>query len=174
MCMSGGGGGISMGGVASGVVGIFSSIANYNADVEDFNAKEKQWLQNYKNSLSAGRDEEQQLTTKAVQTQGQAQQAQTLYATDGAVKAAEAETSAAGSGVSGNSVDEVIRGIKSGAAQNRYYAQQNADWAAAQIAEEQKGTVDTEENHINSIARPRPPDQSSLFLGIAGAMVGML
>lgn len=159
-------------GLLQGGIGAMSAIAGYNAKVEDFNAREAAWKENYVSALASGRDEENQLTTKAVQEQSATVQKMGVYTTEGAVKAAAVETSAAGAGVGGNSVDDVIRDIQAGAARNRYASQENAHFMAAQIAAEQKGVEAQIKNRINSVQRPTAPNPGEAILGVAGAMLG--
>jgi len=161
-----------MAGILQGGIGAMGAIASYNAQVEDFNAKEEMWKQNYVNSLAAGRDEQNQLTTRAIEEQALSTQKQTEYGVEGAIKAAAAETSAAGAGVGGGSVDDIIRGIWAGAARNRYYTQENAHYTAAQLAAEQRGTVTTIQNRINSVQRPTKPNAGAAMLNVAGALIG--
>lgn len=167
MCVAGGG-------MLSGLVGGMSSIMNYDAQVEDYNAEVARWETNYKNSLVAGRDQMNQLTLKAIQTQDATTQKLGEYNYEGAIKSATAEASAAGAGVGGNVVDDVIRGIQGQAARNRATAQENGDMQVAQIAEEQKGVVSQEANNINSVSVGSAPNPASAFLGVAGAVLGGL
>lgn len=167
MCLSGGAGGLM-----SGAIGGLSAIAGYDAKVEDFNNEEMRWEENYTNSLADGAEQSKQLTLKAMQDDavtGQKVQDQNY---EGAINAAKAEASEAGSGVGGNSVDAVINGITAGAARNRQVAVENGNMVAAQITEEQKGVVADEVNHINSVPRPTPPNAGAAFLNVAGALLG--
>ena len=153
-------------------IGAMSSIAEYNAEVEDFDAKEEQWKKNYTLSLEEARSEENQLTTKAVEEQAATAQKVQVYTQEGQIKAATAEASAAGAGIAGNSVDEIIRNVVGGAAKNRAAAEENANFTAAEIALEQKATVTDAEAHIASVVRPRPPNPAKAILGVAGALIG--
>lgn len=161
-----------MAGILSGGIGAMGAIAKYNAEVEDFNAGEARWVENYKSALESGRDEHNQLTTKAVQVASEASQRDFVYAAETATKASEAEASAAGAGVSGGTVDEVVRGVVANGARNRYYSQENAHWEAAKIADQQRGVVANTKSRINSVVRPRPPNAGAAILGVAGALLG--
>ncbi len=112
------------------------------------------------------------LTSAAVQEQAATLQKITAYSEEGAIKAAEAEASAAGAGIAGNSVTEVIRGILGGTARNREFARENARFTAQKIADQQRGVVSTAINRINSIARPVKPNAGAAMLNVAGALLG--
>jgi hypothetical protein len=146
----------------------------YNADVEDFNAREGQWRTNYSSALEAGREAHVTLTTREEQEQSATAQRITGYSEEGAIRAAEAEAGAAGSGITGNSVEEVTTSILGGAARNRTAARVNADNTAAQIALEQRGVVATTQNRINSITRPTKPNVGAAILKASGAFLGGL
>ena len=159
-------------GMMQGLIGGMGAIANYNAQVDDFNQREKQWQTNYKNALMSGRDEYNQLNTRAVEEQAATGQKIQSYAEEGAIKAAEAETAAAGAGVSGNSVDEVIRGILGGSARNIAYAKENARFTAQKIADQGRGITANVMNRINSLTRPVKPNAGAAMLNVAGAFLG--
>lgn len=166
MCMAG------MGSILSAGVSGLSAIASYNAQVEDFNRKEQQWKENYVNSLSAGRDEYNQLIARSVQEQQQTTQKLSQYTTEQAVKQAQAEVSASASGVGGNSVDELIADIGRGAAQNRYVTAENGKNQALQMTQEMKGAESRVVNRINSVTRPQAPSPAGAMLSIIGGFAG--
>lgn len=168
MCFAG------IGGMLSGVVGAMGAVAEYNAQVDDFNARERMWKENYVNSLAAGREEQVQVQTKAYQEQQVTSQKMEEYSREGAEKAAIAEVSAASAGVGGNSVKDLIGGILSGAARNRYWAQENGRTTAAQLTQELKATNTRMMNRINSVVRPNPPNPAGAMLKIMGGFVGAL
>jgi len=168
MCMGG------AGGMLSAVVGAMGAVAEYNAQVEDFNNQERMWKENYGNSLAAGREEQVAIQTKAFQEQQVTSQKVEEYSREGAQAAAVAEVSAASSGVSGNGVSDLIRGIWGGAARNRYWAKENAAITAQQLTQELKATNTRMMNRINSVQRPRPPDPSGAMLKIMGGFVGAI
>lgn len=167
MCMAG----MSM---LSGAVSGLSAIAQYNAQVDDFNRKEQQWKENYVNSLSAGRDEYNQLILKGVQEQGQTSQKVGQYIKEEAIASSMAEVSAASSGVGGNTVNDIIRDIQGGAAQNRYFARENGLNAALQLTQEMKGAEVRVVNRINSVSRPQAPNPAGAMLSIVGGFVGAM
>lgn len=166
MCMAG------MGSLLSAGVSGLSAIASYNAQVEDFNRKEQQWKENYVNSLSAGRDEYNQLIARGVQEQQQTSQKLSQYTTEQAIKEAQAEVSASSAGVAGNTVDDLIRDIGRGAATNRYYAAENGKNTALQLTQEFKGAESRVQNRINSVTRPQAPSPAGAMLSIIGGFAG--
>lgn len=153
-------------------LGAASAVTNYNAQVEDFNNGEARWQENYALSRDAAMDEQNQITAKSIQMQTETGMRDQMYSEEGAVAAAEAEASAAGANVEGNSVGEVIRAITSGAAKNRYVNGVNAKWQAIELAKEQRATVTNMKARIASVTRPTKPNKANAFLGIAGAVVG--
>lgn len=152
--------------------GAMGAVAQYNAQVEDFNNAEDRWQENYALSRDASMDEQHQITAKMVQMQTLTSQKLQAYSAEGAVAAAEAEAGAAGAGVGGNTVDEVLRGITAGAAQNRYITGVNAKWEAIQLGKEMKQTVTNFKARVASVTRPTPPNPAGAFLGIAGSILG--
>lgn len=168
MCMAG------VGDILSAGIGGLSAIASYNAQVEDFNRKEQQWKENYVNSLAAGRDEYNQLLSRTVQEQQATTQKLSQYTTEQAIKQAQAEVSAASSGVAGNGVDELIRDIGRGAAENRYWAAENGKNTALQMTQELKGAETRVVNRINSITRPQAPSPAGAMLTVMGGFAGAL
>ena len=159
-------------GMLTGAIGAMGAITDYNAQVDDFNQREKQWQLNYKNAMQSSRDEYNQTNTQAVQEQAATSQKLTSYSEEGAIAAAEAEASAAGAGVEGNSVSNITRGILGGAARNREFARENARFTAQKIADSMKGIRATSINRINSLTRPVKPNAGAAMLNVAGAFIG--
>jgi hypothetical protein len=159
-------------GILKAGVGAMGAVAQYNAQVEDFNNAEDRWQENYALSRDASMDEQHQITAKMIQMQTETSQKMQLYAAEGAIAEAEAEAGAATAGVGGNSVDEVIRNITAGAATNRYVTETNAKWKAIQMGKEMKATVTNFKARVASVTRPTPPNPAGAFLGIAGSILG--
>lgn len=159
-------------GMLSGIVSGLSGVAEYGAEVDDYNRQEEMWKENYVNSLAAGREEQTQLQTKAFQEQQVTSQKVEEYTREEAEKASVAEVSAASAGVGGTGVTTLVRSIVGGAARNRYWARENGKVTAQQITQELKGTVTTMKNRINSVQRPTKPNPAGAMLKIMGGFVG--
>lgn len=161
-------------GMMQGAIGAMSAVAGYNAQVEDFNNAEARWQENYALARDSSMDEQNQITAKTIQMQTETGMRDQVYSEEAAIATAEAEASAAGANVEGNSVGEVVRSITAGAARNRYVNNMNAKFQAIQLAKEQKQTVTNFKARVASVTRPTKPNPATAFLGIAGAVVGAM
>lgn len=158
--------------IAKAGFGALGAIAEHNAKVEDFNNQEDRWQENYALSRDAAMDEQNQITAKTIQMQTETGMRDQAYSEEGAIAAAEAEASAAGSNVEGNSVSELVRSITAGAAKNRHVNNLNSKFKAIQLGKEQRATVTNMKARIASVTRPTAPNPASAFLGIGGAVLG--
>lgn len=153
------------------MVGVAQAVTSFGAAQADYNAKATQWQQNYVNALAAGRDEQRQLTLRQLQEEDAFTQKIHLTNLEEAGKKSEVAVDAAGSGVSGITVDNLIADIGRQAANNRTSLTTNYKNVAEQLNTEQKATVTTEESRINSVARPTAPSPLTLAVGVLGAGV---
>lgn len=151
------------------VMGVAQSVVSYQASMQDYHAKADVWKQNYVNSLAAGRDEQRQLQLRQIQEQDALSQKLKLSEIEEAEAEATAEVSAASSGVSGISVDNILSDIGRKSSRNREADRLNYQNTALQISEEMKGVNTKIENRINSVERPTKPSSAGLILGVAGA-----
>lgn len=153
------------------IVAVASSVISFAAAQADYNARAEQWRQNYTNSLAAGREEQQQISLRMMQEQDAHAQKQHLTTIEGAQVAAEAEVSAAASGVSGLSLDNILLGIGRDVAMKQEADKTNYQNTVAQLTQENKATNTRIENRINSVQRPVAPNPLGYALqGIGGAL----
>jgi hypothetical protein len=163
---------VAAAGLLGGLVSGLSAVAQYNAQVDDFNQQERMWKENYVNSLAAGREEQNQLTLRGIQEQEAFSQKDQGYVIEEAVATAEAENSAAAAGVGGVSVANLIQQGARSAGYNRYWARANYDTTAAQLTQEQRGTVTRIKQRINSVTRPVKPNPAGAMLSVIGGVLG--
>lgn len=152
-------------------VGAASSVMEFAGQQQDYKAQKAQWTQNYVNALSAGRDEQKQLTDREMQEQDALVQKNHLSLLDQAKAESEALVAAQADGVSGQGVDLLIRDVQNEALQKRTTNDENYRNTAMQLTNEKKGAVAKMQDRINSVAAPRKPGIGGMLLGIAGAGV---
>lgn len=152
-------------------VGVASAVAQYSAAQSDYQARSEQWRSNVVNSWAAARDEQKQLLSRELQEQEAYAQKSHLSLVDQAEKQATAEVSAAGAGVSGISVGNLVADIGRKAATNRVTAERNWMNTAQQLRQEQDATVTRATNRINSVSVPTSPSATGLLTGIGGSAV---
>lgn len=151
-------------GVAQAAVSFMGAQANYEAQAD-------RWKQNYVNALAAGRDEQKQLTLRMTQEGDAHSQKSHLTNIEQAKVTAEAVTSAATSGVSGISVDNIILGIRRDIDTKRVADNTNYKNKVIQLTSEMDATTTRTQNRINSVARPTSPNPLGFALqGIGGAL----
>lgn len=157
--------------VATLAMGVASAVVGHQASQADYEAKSAAWRQNYVNALAAGRDEQRQLTLRQLQEQDAYVQKNHLVMVEEAQKTAEYKVSAAASGVSGVSVDNLLDDIGRQAGLNRATLETNYKATAQQLQTQKDASVTQIESRINSVARPTSPSGASLFVNILGAGV---
>lgn len=150
-------------------VGALQAVVSYQAQQADYQAQREQYRANYQNALAASRDEQQSLTLRAVQEGDATAEKMHLENIEEAKNLGAAHVAAAGSGVSGLSVDAILRDVSSVAAQNRQTEQLNYENTIAQIEQEQKATNTRAISRINSVPNPTKPSPFGAILGVAGA-----
>lgn len=151
------------------VVSMGQSMVSYMAAQQDYANKAQAWRQNYTAALVAGRHEQDQLTTRAIQENEAAAAKMHLQQVDEAKKVAEAQVSAAAGGVSGVSVANIVNDLKRSSAYNRVIIDANAKMTAAQIRQDQIASVDRIKSRINSMERPTAPNPLGFVLGAVGS-----
>jgi hypothetical protein len=152
-------------------VGVAQAVAGFAAAQQDYDAKANTWKQNVVNSWAAGRDEQGQILNRQLQEQDALVQKEHLISLEEAEKVSEGSVSAAYGGVSGISVDNLLADISRKSAINRSVERENWRMTAAQLDAQNKGTVTTMQNRINSVERPTSPSPAGLLLNVASAGV---
>lgn len=152
-------------------VGMVSAVAGFQAQQADYRAKKAAWEQNVVNAEAAARDEHRQITNRFLQEQEKTTQKKHVSFIEEAQKRATAENNAAGAGVSGNSVDNILRDISGKSMLNRTYADQNYKFVAADLTEQLKASDTKMIGRINSMPVPQAPSPLGMIAGVAGAGV---
>lgn len=146
-----------------------STGVGFMAQEQQAKQQDAAYAQNKKNSIAAFEDSQRALTYREAQEQESAavqKQDNNIQAR----KAAATNIVAAGeSGITGNTVDSLLRDIygQAGAANDR--VDQNLDWSMEQIAAEKRGQGFTAQNRINSVQRGQKPSIVAAGLKLAGA-----
>lgn len=152
----------------SAAVSIASSVVGFMGQQDEYDARAQQWQQNRQNALAAGRDDQQAIQLRMIQEQEALTQQQHLTEIEGAEVAAEAEVSAANSGVSGVSLQNILKGIHQKVSMKRAANLENYKNTAIQLSAQMKATNTDIENRINSVAKPSAPNPLGLALTVAG------
>lgn len=151
-------------------LGLAQNIVGFAAGQADFKAKEAAWRQNIVNSLAAERDEQGALLTRQIQEQSATGQKLHLSLVEEAQRRADAEVSAAAAGVSGLSVENLLRDVGSKAAYNRSVAEENYRMTAEQLTQEMRATETRAQSRINSVERPTSPSPLSLMIDMGSTV----
>ena len=156
---------------AGAFLSVAQSVVSFSAAMDDYNAKAEQWQQNYVNSLAAGRDEQRQISLRMMEEQDAYAQKRHLNNIEGAEIEAEAEVSAASSGLSGISLDNIMVGIGRKIGMKQEADKTNYLNTVAQLTTEMEATNTRIENRINSVQRPVKPNAAGYVLqGVGGAL----
>ncbi|WP_266031228.1 virion core protein, T7 gp14 family [Brucella intermedia] len=152
-------------------VAIATSVVSFASAQSDYQARSDQWKQNYVNSLASGRDEQKQLQIRMGQEQDSHAQREQMNQIEGAEIAAEAEVSAAASGVSGISLTNILTGINRKIGMKMAADDTNYKNTALQLTKELDATNTNIQNRINSVQRPTSPNPLGYALqGVGGAL----
>lgn len=157
--------------IASFAASAVGKIVEFGAAQADYDAKAEAWKQNYLNALAGARDEQKAITLRQTQEEAAAGQKVELADMDEAQHKAAVEVSAAEGGVSGVSVDNLVREQGAAAAFNRASITENLKMKTAQLQSEKDATNTTALNRINSMQRPTAPSGAALAVGIIGSGV---
>ncbi|MBO6814559.1 MAG: hypothetical protein JJ891_06850 [Rhizobiaceae bacterium] len=153
---------------------IASSAVSFAAQQQDYENQSQQWRQNYVNALASGRDEQRQIDLRMRQEQDAFHQERHEANIEGAQLEAEAESSAASSGVGGLSLKNIMVGIRRDIDGKVQATKLNYENTVLQLSEELKNTNTKVQNQINSVQRPSSPSPAGAILkGIGGGLKGM-
>lgn len=155
-------------------VAVATSVVSFMAAQDDYDNRAAQWKQNYVNSLASGREEQQQLQVRMMQEQDGHTQQQHMAEIEGAEIASEAEVSAAGSGLSGISLDNILSGINRKIGSKQAAEETNHLNTVAQLSQQLEATNTNIQNRINSVQKPTSPNALGYALqGVGGALKSM-
>lgn len=149
---------------ASAVVGFAAKQQQYERDVKQYN-------QNYQNALAANRDDQKQIALRQMQEQQAYQQKDHLAVLEQAEKSAEVNVNAAGAGVAGLSVDNLIGDVSRKTALNRETLETNWRNTASQLQAENNASTNKAQSRIQSMPVPIAPSPMSMFVDIGSAGV---
>ncbi|MBD9542219.1 hypothetical protein IB276_22500 [Ensifer sp. ENS04] len=156
---------------AAAAIAIAQSVVSFAAADADYDARVEQWQENRNAALAAGRDEQKSLTIRMAQEQEAYTQKRQMNNIEQAEAAASAEASAAASGVSGLSLDNILRGINRESTRKQSADKVNYQNTVQQLTEELKGTNTTIENRVNSVQVGSKPNPLGYALqGVGGAL----
>lgn len=150
-------------------MGIAQSVVQYQAARSDYAAKTAAWQQNIVNAQAGARDEFRQVTQRNLQEQGKTTQKLQLSYMEDAQKQALAKVSAAGAGVSGISVDNILGDISGKTALNRTYIQENYRYVAADLQTQANNAVTRQSMRIAAVPAPQEPSPLVPLIGIGTA-----
>lgn len=150
---------------------VAQSAVSFGAASEDYNNRASAWRQNYTNSLSAGRDEQRQLSFRMLQEEESFKQKEHQNSLEAAEVSAEAEAAGAAAGVAGISLDNIMVDIGRQAEAKRYAEKTNYENTIQQLTTEMEATNTTIQSRINSVQRPTAPNPIGYVLqGVGGAL----
>jgi hypothetical protein len=146
-------------GILSFAVGTVSAISQYSAQKQEAN-------QNAKSSVEAWKDTQAQITQRRLQEQDALRQKQRAQNLEEAEAKADVAVSAAASGVSGISVDNLMADVSRRASYNRQIEEENTLNIMQQLRQQSKSTNSQAKSRINSVSAPSP---LSLITNIASS-----
>lgn len=146
-------------GVLSFAVGAAQAVATFAAANQEAKATQE-------NAATAFENEQRQSSLRQMQEADAANQKKAIGNIEEAQKVAEVNVSAAGSNVSGISVDNLVMDVRRQSARNRDTIGQNLKMTVAQIQQQKKASQAQAQSRINSAPRP---SALSLVAGIGGA-----
>jgi hypothetical protein len=163
-----------LGSALSMVASVASAQAADNAAEADYQAKVVAWRQNIVNAQTAARDEQRQIITRQMEEQSKTVQKKHVSYVEEAQKQAEATVSAAGAGVQGISVDNLLTDIGNKSAANRAYMDENYRYIVADTTEQLKSTRTKLAMRVDSMPTPLPPQKTAgiAALGAGAKMIG--
>lgn len=153
------------------ILGAAQAVVSFGAAQQDYDNKAAQWKQNYTNSLAAGRDEQKQLSLRMLQEGEANDQKVRQNAIEKAEISSQAEASAAGAGVSGVSLKNIIHGIGKKINDKVSADETNYSNTITQLGAQMKATNTTITNRINSMQRPTAPNPLGYALQAVGGAI---
>lgn len=158
-------------GIASFAVGAVQAVTQYASAKNQANQQKAMQITNAGNAVQDWRNQQDMLTQRKLQEQNALGQKLTQQNLSEAQANAEVQTSAAASGVSGNSVDNLMADVTRKASANRQTESTNTDMILQQLSMQGKSINSQSLSRINSVPNATQPSPLSLVAGIAGAGV---
>ena len=155
--------------VASFAIGAAQSVASFSAQSAAADEQNRLYEQNRLNAIAAFEDNQRALTNR----QSQEQEAAGAQKFDNAIEARKARAlnrvAAGESGVSGITVESLMRDMYQQEARVNDRVDQNTDWTMAQLQDQKRGDGYRTLDRINSVQRANKPSFVDLGLKLAGA-----
>lgn len=156
--------------VAAGAMSIGQAYVGYEQAKGQSELQDYQYEQNKLNSLSALRNNYQTTQQRQMQEIEAAAQQVDERRREALQKTATARVAAGEAGVSGLSVESVLRDISGSAARDVATINQNRDWSLAQLNQQMRGQQAQAKSRINSVLPGQPVDALPFLIqGAAGA-----
>lgn len=139
-------GALAIGLITAGI-GAVQSVAQYSAQKQEAKANEQ-------NAIESWKTQQAQLSKRAMQEEDALRQKQQQQNIEEAQVKAETVASAAGAGVAGLSLDNLIADVGRRASFNRQTEEENTRNTLAQLRLERKGVNSQAQGRINSVPKP--------------------
>jgi hypothetical protein len=155
--------------IASFATSAAQSVMSYQQQSAQASMQNAQFEQNRVNALSAMRNDQQQIQLRQQQEMAAAADQVNQRRMQERDERAYAITAAGEAGVSGFSVENILRDIGNLSSQDISTINQNKDWTLDQLNTDLSGTRDTAMSRINSVSQAIAPTPLSLGLSIGAA-----
>lgn len=154
---------------AAAAVSGLSAVVGYMGQVEQYNAASARYEQNVVNARKAEMDTQNALTLRQAQEQDAKSQKTSQLALEGARARASANVAAAGSGITGVAIDNILFDVDQRIAQNRNVLETNYKMKAQQLQSQKDAAANEAMSRINSVPIPTEPNPAGMFLNLASA-----
>lgn len=151
------------------VMGAAGSLMQYSAKKSEAAAQNAYAERNRVAALAAQRDTQQSLTLRQMQEAGASKQAVRNSLVDQARRQASAIVSGVKAGVTGISLDNLVKDIGRVAEENRATLISNWEMTAAQLQAQKAGAEATYFQRANAVPMAAAPSPFTPLMGIAGA-----
>lgn len=156
-------------GVASFAASAMSGAAEYSARQTQYATQKQSYYRNEAQSLAAGNDEYNAIQRRTIQEGKAYAQRDREQLLEGARKGAEASAAAAGSGVTGLSVDNLVADVGRRVDANRTTLEDNWNGTALQLQDQSRAATTKITSRIGQVAMPVEPDPTGAVLGVVGS-----
>lgn len=138
-------------------LGMMQSMAQFSADNARYEQQMKQYEQNAINASKAAQDQYSNINIRAQQEDAAANQAKQEASIEAAQISASTEVAASEGGVSGLSVDHILRDIYAQEGRNEVTLDSNQRMSRDYLAGEKKAAEAGGQSQINSVTIPEKP-----------------
>jgi hypothetical protein len=152
-------------------IGAAQSVMQYQAASAEVERQNALYAQNKQNSLNAFTETQKQLTTRQIQEEESAGAEKFDQALETKKAMATEQVAAGEAGISGLSLEHLMRDLQGQSARFNDRVDQNKDWAVTQLQMEKKGQGYQTLDRINSVQKAIKPSFASVGLRILGSGV---